>query len=359
MDTRRTKRLLFCAAILLGLLILGILISLSDIHKLAEIGRGLSLPWIVLAAAAAIASFWAFGLCFAVLVRHLVRASAIPDIVRIGYVSFTFSELLVSGGLSGYAVRSLHLAGHGISYLETLIYSLARACIHYSAIFLAFLLTVGLFIPSIPEGIGGNVLLFQFILFTLLLVYAVRIFSSSSARNRWVRLAGYCLNSLAAIRGRERWFDARVQHRVERIMDGAIEALYTLGWRLFRAFLVDCAGLMLRFATLYCAFRACGSSIDPAVMIAGFIIGTFWAFFVQIPGQMGVMEGAVSGVFTTFGIPFEVALAACVLYRITYSLFPFLVGFVFLPRLARQTLSSFLHGDPSQAESPAVEHKQD
>ena len=357
MDTPRRKGLLFLAAILLGLLILGILASLSDIQKLAQIGRELSLPWILLAAAAGTASFWAFGLCFAVLVRHLAKASAIADIIRIGYVSFTFSELLVSAGLSGYAVRSLHLAVHGISYLETLIYSLARACIHYSAIFLAFLLTVGLFIPFVPEGIGGNVLLFQFILFTGLLAYAIRIFSSSAARNRWVRLAGYCLNTLAAIRGRERWFDAEVQHRVERIMDGAIEAMYTLGWRIFRAFLLDGAGLGLRFATLYCAFRACGYTIDPAIMIAGFIIGTFWAFFVQIPGQMGVMEGAVSGVFTTFGIPFEVALAACVLYRITYSLFPFLVGFVFLPRLAHQTLSSFLHGGTA---SPGVDsHKQE
>ncbi|MCF8086324.1 MAG: flippase-like domain-containing protein [Desulfohalobiaceae bacterium] len=348
MVTKPRGNLLYLAAILLGLVILGLLASLSDIRKLAEIGRGLAPGWILLGSVAAITSFWFFGLCFAALVRRLTKPSAIPDMVKIGYVSFTFSELLVSGGLSGYAVRSIHLAGHGISYLETLIYSLARACIHYLAIFVAFLLTVGLFIPSVPQGIGGKVILFQFLLFAGLLAYALRIFSSSAARNRWVRLAGFLLNTLARLRGREQWFGDPRRRRVEGVMDQAIQAMRSLGWRLIWAFLLDCVGLALRFAALYCAFLACGYSVDPAIMVAGFIIGTFWAFFVQIPGQMGVMEGAVSAVYTTFGIPFEIALIACVLYRLTYSLLPFLVGLVSLPRLTRRTLSSFLRdGSPS------------
>jgi len=347
MRARRKSNILYIAAILLGLVILGFLASLSDIRKLAEIGRGLASEWIILGSAAGIASFWFFGLCFASLVRRLVQPSAIPDMVKIGYVSFTFSELFVSGGLSGYAVRSLHLAGHGISYLETLIYSLARACLHYLAIFVAFLLTVGLFIPSVPEGIGGDMLLIQFLLFSGLLAYAARIFTSAAARRRWVRLAGFVLNTLARLRGRERWFGDPRRRRVEEIMDQAVRVIRGLGWRLPWAFLLDCVGLGFRFAALYCAFLACGYAIDPAIMVAGFIIGTFWAFFVQIPGQMGVMEGAVSGVFTTFGISFEIALAACVLYRLTYTLLPFLVGCVFLPRLARRAFSTFLRGEPA------------
>jgi uncharacterized protein (TIRG00374 family) len=355
MASLRRGNFLSIAAILLGLVILGLLASLSDIRKLAEIGRGLAPGWILSGSIAGIVSFWLYGLCFAAIVGRLVRSSAMPDIVRIGYVSFTFSELLVSGGLSGYAVRGFHLAGYGISYLETLIYSLARACIHYCAIFLAFLLSVGLFIPSVPDGIGGDVILFQFLLFAGLLAYAVRIFSSAAARNRWIRLAGFLLNTVARVRGREQWFGSQRRQRVEEIVERAIGTMRRLGWRLPLAFLLDGLGLGLRFTTLYCAFLACGYAIEPGIMVAGFIIGTFWAFFVQIPGQMGVMEGAVSGVFTTFGIPFEVALIACVLYRLTYSLLPFLVGLVALPRLARRTLSSLFRDRPA---TPSLESQE-
>jgi len=343
------RKLLFVSTLLVGLLILAFLASLSDLRRLGEIGRALAPGWILLGAALAVASFWAFGLCFAALLRRLVRPSAMPEIIRIGYVSYTFSEILVSAGLSGYAVRSVHLAPHGISYLETLIYSLARACIHYFAIFLAFLLSAGLFIPAVPEGIGGTVLVFQFILFAALLAYAARIFTSPVARNRWVRLAGFFLNILARLRGRDRWFGDRARQRVEGIMDQATRAMFDLGWRILWPFLLDSVGLVLRFGALYCAFRACGYAIDPGIMVAGFIIGTFWAFLVQIPGQLGVMEGAVTAVFVAFAIPFEVALAACVLYRLTYTLFPFLMGFFFLPSLTSRGLSSVLHGVPEES----------
>ena len=343
------QRTIYLAAGLLGLLILAFLASLSDLRKLAEIGRELAPGWLLLGSAAAVASFWFFGLCFAALVRRLVTPSAVPEIVKIGYISYTFSEVFVSAGLSGYALRSVHLAPHGISYLETLIYSLTRAVLHYLVIFLAFLLAAGLFIPSVPQGIGEKVILAQFLLFAGLLAYAVRLFSSSVARDRWVRLAGFCLNALARIRGRDPWFGERVKQRVEGIINQAIRAMHTLGWRLLWPFLLDAAGVLLRLGTLYCVFRACGYVVDPGIMVAGFIIGTFWAFFVQIPGQLGAMEGAVSAAFTAFGVPFEIAFAACVLYRLTYTLLPFLLGFVLLPRLARHALSSLRRGEQSGA----------
>jgi uncharacterized protein (TIRG00374 family) len=199
----------------------------------------------------------------------------------------------------------------------------------------------------VPAGIGEKVLLFQFLLFAGLLAYGARIFTSRVARSRWVRLAGYVLNSLAKLRGRRQWFEDRVRRRVEEVTDQAVHALSALGWRLVWPLLFNSVGLVLRFAALYCAFRACGYVVDPAIMVAGFIIGTFWAFLVQIPGQLGAMEGATSAVFTAFGIPFEIAFAACVLYRLCYSLLPFLLSFVFLPRLAGRTLSSFVRDGTS------------
>jgi uncharacterized protein (TIRG00374 family) len=167
-----------------------------------------------------------------------------------------------------------------------------------------------------------------------------------------VRLAGYVLNSLARLRGRRQWFEDRVRRRVEDVTDQAVRAVHGLGWRLLWPLLFDGAGLMFRFAALYCAFRACGFAVDPVVMVAGFIIGTFWAFLVQIPGQLGAMEGATSAVFTAFGIPFEIAFAACVLYRLAYTLLPFLLSFLFLPRLAARTLSSFFR---ERSRAPGVE----
>jgi uncharacterized membrane protein YbhN (UPF0104 family) len=341
----KKKRIALAAALFLGLLILAFLVSLSDIRKLTAIARDLDPHWILLGAGSAVASFVAFGLAFLSLMKRFVLRSQIPDIIKIGYVSFTFSEVFVSAGLSGYAVRSVHLAAYGISYLETLIYSLTRACIHYFVIFLVFLLTVGLFLSAIPEGIGRNVVLFQFCLFATLLAYAVRIFLSPAARSRWVRVAGFAMNCAARLRGRAQSFGSDTRKGVENVLDRAVGAMFANGWRTLWTLLWELAGMGLRFAALYAGFRACGYAVDPPVMVAGFIIGTFWAVFVQLPGQLGVMEGAVSATYTAFGIPFEVALGACVLYRLMYSLIPFLLGFLFLPRPAAQTLSAFLKGE--------------
>ncbi|MCF8029347.1 MAG: flippase-like domain-containing protein [Desulfohalobiaceae bacterium] len=340
----RKKKALSIAALLLGLFILAVLVSLSDLHRLSQIGRDLAPEWVLLGAVSAVASFGAFGLCFVSLVRHLIRRSAVLEVLKIGYVSFTFSELLVSAGLSGYAVRSVHLATHGISYLETLIYSLGRVCIHYFVIFLIFLLAVGVFLPFVPEGIGGDVIIFQCFLFAALLAYALRIFLSPAARGRWVRLVGFCLNSVAAFRGKEQILGKEARQDIQEIIDGSIRAIFALGWRTVWPFLLEFAGMGLRFGALYSGFLACGYAVDPAIMVVGFIFGTFWAFFVQLPGQLGVMEGAVSATYTAFGIPFEFALAACILYRLTYTLIPFLIGFLFLPRLTWSTLSAFSKG---------------
>lgn len=321
------------------------LISMSDLRKMADIAQGLDPRWILLAIASAILSFGAFGLAFVSVIWRLIKRSAFFGVLKIGYVSFTFSELLVSAGLSGYAVRSVMLSSYGISYLETLIYSLTRACIHYFVIFVIFILTVSLFLSSIPEGIGRNVVIFQCCLFGLLLAYGVRVFFSATARNRWVRLVGFGLNSLSKLRGKGQILEKRSQQRVEDILNRAVKAMMANRWRILWPIAFEFIGMGLRLMTLYAGFRACSYVIDPAIMVAGFIIGTFWVFFVQLPGQLGFMEGAVSATYTAFGLPFEIALGACVMYRLTYSLIPFLVGFLFLPRLASQTLSTFFKGN--------------
>jgi len=65
-----------------------------------------------------------------------------------------------------------------------------------------------------------------------------------------------------------------------------------------------------------------------------------------LPGQFGLLEGSLSAVYAAFGIPFSVALGAALLYRLSYSLFPFAAGFVLLPRLMKQALTAVSESHP-------------
>jgi hypothetical protein len=131
-------------------------------------------------------------------------------------------------------------------------------------------------------GIGRNVVIVQCCLFVVLLAYGVRIFFSASARNRWVRVVGFGLNSLARLRGTDHVFEKKSRERIEEVLNRAVQAVLANTWRMIWPLVFEFSGMGLRLITLYAGFRACSYVVQPAIMIAGFIIGTCWIVYLQV-----------------------------------------------------------------------------
>lgn len=87
-------------------------------------------------------------------------------------------------------------------------------------------------------------------------------------------------------------------------------------------------------ALLGAVFAALDMPIAPAVLIAGYAVGTVFMVVSITPSGAGVVEAAMTVTFTSLGIPLEVAAAATVLFRLYTFWLPMLAGFLTL-RLLR------------------------
>jgi len=87
--------------------------------------------------------------------------------------------------------------------------------------------------------------------------------------------------------------------------------------------LVDWAFWM---GTLYFAFLAVNYKINIEFLVVGFAVGQIIGLISMVPGGAGTLEASMSLAFKAFGIPFETSIAAVLIYRCTFYIFPFLLS---------------------------------
>ena len=100
---------------------------------------------------------------------------------------------------------------------------------------------------------------------------------------------------------------------------------------------------------LWFCFRAFEITLLPGQAISGFVIGTVAGVASLFPGGLGIQEASMAGIFALFGISFEKAVLASILYRAVYSIAPFLVSLGLYRQILRRHRSSAQevdHEDP-------------
>ena len=68
----------------------------------------------------------------------------------------------------------------------------------------------------------------------------------------------------------------------------------------------------------------------------GFAVGQTVAIISMVPGGAGTMEGSMALIFSAFGIQFETALGAVLLYRVSFYIIPFLISLPFYLSLKKK-----------------------
>lgn len=108
--------------------------------------------------------------------------------------------------------------------------------------------------------------------------------------------------------------------------------------RVFVAFCCAFARLASDWFALYFAFRAIGYDVSLGTVLLIFIVSTSIATVAAVPGQLGVMETALTVMSTTLGIPAAVAVSATLLFRVISFWLPIPFGYAFAWNLERQNL---------------------
>jgi uncharacterized protein (TIRG00374 family) len=86
---------------------------------------------------------------------------------------------------------------------------------------------------------------------------------------------------------------------------------------------------------LWFCFKALAVPVHLGVLITGFNFGITLTVISLIPGDIGVQEASMAGVFALFGVPFSHGVLVAILFRVLYYLLPFVLSLGFYWGLIR------------------------
>lgn len=253
------------------------------------------------------------------------------EMLKITVVANAVNYLLATGGLSGFAVRMYFFTKLSIPSNSAVLISLAQTFLTNAT--LLFFIGLG-FIYLITAGdLNG----YAFAVTSVLMIFFVAAAIVALLllfRSRWRRQTLFWLAQITHTLLRRLW-PARAPKRThiwryQFNLNRGIEFLLARKRQMWAPLCYIIADWVFTILILYTAFLTLRHPVHLGYVIVGFAVGIVLTFVTVIPGGLGVMEGSTAAMFASFGVPFETAVLAVLLFRLTYSLLPLLVSIFFL-----------------------------
>lgn len=253
------------------------------------------------------------------------------EMLKITVVANAVNYLIATGGLSGFAVRMYFFTKLSIPSSAAVLVSLAQTFLTNATLFLF----IG--IGFVYLVVAGDLTGYAFVVTSILLlsfvggaVVAFVLLFKARWRRRvlfWLaQLAHKVLRRVSPKRVPPRTHIWRYQFNLNRGIDFLLERKR----QMLAPLLYILADWVLTILILHTAFLTLRHPVHFGYVIVGFAVGIVLTFVTIIPGGLGVMEGSTAAMFTSFGVPFETAVLAVLLFRLVYSLLPLLVSLFFL-----------------------------
>lgn len=244
------------------------------------------------------------------------------------FISTVVNHVLTTGGVAGYSVRYLLLRMYGVSFKDLV----TSSFIHYyltSLDMLTFLPLSFIYLmlhASVPRGaslaLGVMTLLFGLI---LLLTTAMILFPSR--RHPLILFIGR-LGQKILRRDYLPWLN-QLDESLTLGTQAILHHPFLLLWIMFLTVL-DFASSITAMGFV---FYALGTSLSPANLVTGYVIGIMAGLVSMVPGGFGVQEGSMAGIYALLGVQLEKAVLAAILFRVLYYLVPYFLILPFYRRL--------------------------
>jgi uncharacterized protein (TIRG00374 family) len=308
--------------VLIGLL--GVVFIAADLDQIVTAVEQANWRWIPYALVTMAISYACISLSFAQVSRLMGISMGSVDLVVVGFVSSVLNHIVMSGGAAGYTVRFMLMNRHGVTMREVIAISILH--FYLTALFMVAMLPFGLIYLGLNAAISQTATILlavsASILWLLAILATVLIFRSQLRK----RVIAMLVQATQTLFHREigeplQRFDQTMDRGVEAMRQNPssmaiIAALIVVDW----AFSV---------ATLWFCFRAFDISPSLGQLISGFVSGTVAGQASLLPGGLGMQEASMSGIFVLFGVAFEKAVLVSVLYRVVYSMVPYVVSLGF------------------------------
>jgi uncharacterized protein (TIRG00374 family) len=197
-----------------------------------------------------------------------------------------------------------------------------------------------IYLLAVHQLSGLQALSFGLILLILVLLVAGIVWGARR-RPQLSDLASRVASRWAALRHRP--FDpTRTQASVARLFDG-LDRLRGGGWR--GPAVGAAINIGFDMLTLYLVFVAAGHRVSPEVLLAGYGLPLLLGKVPLLPGGVGIVESGMAAVYTSLGVPKEVAVVVILIYRLLSFWLPSVLGLALVPFLQRAARGP--EGDPA------------
>jgi len=250
--------------------------------------------------------------------------------LRITFVSNTVNYVVTTAGLSGFAVRMYLLSQYGVESGRAVLISLVQTFL--TNVTLLIFILAGFVSLLARQQLTGTPLVIAsacLVIFAAFLVYGIVLLLHRRLRRLTLFWLGSTTHRLlrrfAPARTPQLVRFWRFQHRldtgIEFLLSRPVGMLGPTAWITF--------DWVLTCGVLWAAFRAVSHPLSPGLVMVGFGVGLFFSLVSFVPGGLGIMEGSMAAVFVSLGVPFEKAIVAILIFRVSYHLIPLIVS-VFL-----------------------------
>jgi uncharacterized protein (TIRG00374 family) len=321
--------------LIIAVAMIGLIFIVVDWRQIRDALMQASWKPIPYALVATLISYTCISLNFALLSKLMGVEMRWRDLSVVGFVSIVLNHLVSGGGAAGYSVRFMLMHRHGVSMREVITISI-----------LHFLLTSLIMIATLPVGLlylGLHASLSQTTMILLGIAALLLVLTTLGAIGLvfWGTMRRKVVGVL--VKGIQRLVHRDVKESMERFeatVALGIQAMHEHPFSMILVMILIVTDWAFSLMALWFCFRAFDITLSPGQSISGFVIGTVAGVASLFPGGLGIQEASMAGIFALFGVPFEKAVLASILYRAVYSIAPYLVSLGLYRQLLRRKGSS-------------------
>ncbi len=326
------RRVLFWALLILFLWL--VISRLTEIKKLADTLAQGQWEWVLVAAGLQVIYYLFYTEQYRAAFSTVDVKSRLVELLPVMFGSIFVNVAAPTGGASGAALFVDDAARRGESATRATVGIFLSLVADYSSF--AFVLVFGVIYLFLQHDLKPYEIVTAIILFLLTLGLAGVLLLGILVPAQLRRLLGWVqalTNRLGRLIRRPTLLDDRwVEARSVEFSEAAV-AITTHPDRLARTMLVGLVTQALDLASLYTVFLAFHQPVTLDVLVAGYAMGIlFWIVSIT-PQGIGVVEGIMTLVFTSLGIPADRAAIIAVSFRGLTFWLPLAIGFFMVRRL--------------------------
>jgi uncharacterized protein (TIRG00374 family) len=347
--SERRRRVLFAAALTVGVGLIVLLFVLADARQLWRTAQDIKPIGLAIPVVLTLLSYAAMSRSYQGIADAAGCRLAFRDWLRITFVSNTVNYLVTSAGLSGFAVRMYLLSQRGVPSGRAVLISLVQTFLtNFTLLFFILMGFASLVVRQHLSGAALAVASTLVVLFASLLGWAIVLMYHRRLRRRTLFfIADACHRILRRIV--PRWTPGRVRlWRFQHNLNDGLEFLLARKDQMLAPALWILLDWVLTIAILWSAFRSVNYPIAFGLVVIGFAVGICLSLVSLVPGGLGVMEGAMTAAFVSLSVPLARALVAVLIFRIAYYVLPLLMSLFFFHGL----MVKVAHGVASGSRSP-------